>query len=242
MLTFVGNARNLSLLRSAAQHAPNLKTIAMTGSINAITTGDDLPARTLTNSSWNTLTADYARSAQNPYISYCSSKKEAELAVWDFVKTKKPKFTVTVFLPALIFGPPIQPVKNVQSLNFSSAAFYSLFSGENAGKPVPGTMFPSYIDVRDLADAHVKALTTPVAVGKRYLIGGFAFSNTAVVKVLADKFPELKSKLPDGDEENVIVATVEAVEGNGALGMKFKTFEETVVDTTRKILEIEKQG
>jgi nucleoside-diphosphate-sugar epimerase len=130
----------------------------------------------------------------------------------------------------------------VKSLNFSSATFYSLFSGENAGKPVPGTMFPSYIDVRDLADAHVKALTTPATAGKRYLIGGHDFSNTAVVKVLADKFPELKSKLPEGDEENVIVAQIEAGEGNTVLGMKFKTFEETVVDTTRKILEIEKRG
>jgi nucleoside-diphosphate-sugar epimerase len=231
----------MSLLRSAKQYAPTLKAIAMTGSINAITTGDDLPARVLTNKSWNTITTDFAREAKNAYISYCVSKKEAELAVWEFVKSEKPSFTVTVFLPALIFGPPIQPVKSVKSLNFSSATFYSLFSGDNAGKPVPGTMFPSYIDVRDLADAHVKALTTPAAAGKRYLIGGFPFSNTAVVKILGEEFPELKDKLPVGDEENVIVAQIEATEGNEVLGMKFKTFEETVVDTTKKIVEIEKR-
>jgi nucleoside-diphosphate-sugar epimerase len=214
----------------------------MTGSINSITTGDDLPARSLTNESWNTITKDYAREASNPYISYCSSKKEAELAVWSFVKTEKPDFTVTVFLPALIFGPPIQPVKNAKSLNFSSATFYSLFSGENSGKPVPGTMFPSYIDVRDLAHAHVKALTTPAAADKRYLIGGFPYSNTAVVKVLNEQFPKLKSKLPVGEEDKIIVATIGAEEGNSVLEMKFKTFEETVVDTTKKILEIEKTG
>jgi nucleoside-diphosphate-sugar epimerase len=214
----------------------------MTGSINAITTGDDLPARTLTNESWNTISTDYAREASNAYISYCSSKKEAELAVWSFVKNDKPNFTVTVFLPALIFGPPIQPVKNAKSLNFSSATFYSLFSGENSGKPVPATMFPSYIDVRDLAHAHVKALTTPAASNKRYLIGGFQYSNTAVVKVLNEQFPELKSKLPVGDEDNVIVAKIVAEEGNSVLDMTFKTFEETVVDTTKKILEIEKKS
>lgn len=214
----------------------------MTGSINALTTSDDLPARKLTNKSWNTITPDAARAANHPYTSYCSSKKEAELAVWDFIKTEKPSFTVTVFLPALIFGPPIQPVKDAKTLNFSAGAFYSLFSGENAGKPVPGTMFPSYIDVCDLADAHIKALTTPAAANKRYLIGGAPYSNMAAVKVLADHFPELKSKLPVGDEENVIVASIEAGEGNEALGMNFHTFEETVVDMTNKILEIEKRS
>ncbi|TLD27650.1 NAD(P)-binding protein [Venturia nashicola] len=233
---------NLSLLRSANEFAPTLKAIAMTGSINALTTGDDLPARILTNTSWNTITPQAARAANHPFISYCSSKKEAEIAVWEFIKTEKPSFTVTVFLPALIFGPPIQPVKDVKSLNFSAGTFYSLFSGENAGKPIPGTMFPSYVDVRDLADAHIKALTTPATANKRYLIGGFPYSNMAAVKVLAEHFPELKSKLPVGDEENVIVATVEAGEGNEVLGMTFKSFEQTVVDMTNKILEIEKRG
>lgn len=190
----------------------------------------------------NTITPDAAREANHPYISYCSSKKEAELAVWEFIKTEKPSFTVTVFLPALIFGPPVQPVKDAKSLNFSAGTFYSLFSGENAGKPVPGTMFPSYVDVRDLADAHIKALTSSAAANKRYLIGGFPYSNTAAVKVLANHFPELKSKLPVGDEENVVVATVEANEGNEALGMTFRTFDDTVVDMTNKILEIEKRS
>lgn len=234
--------RNLGLLRSAKEYAPNLKAIAMTGSINALTTGDDLPARTLTNESWNTITPDAARAANHPYISYCSSKKEAELAVWEFIKTEKPSFTVTVFLPTLIFGSPIQPVKDAKSLNFSARTFYSLFSGENAGKPIPGTMFPSYVDVRDLADAHIKALTTPAADNKLYLIGGSPYSNMAAVKVLVDHFPELKSKLLVDDEENVIVASIEAGEGNEALEMSFKTFEETVVDMTNKILEIEKRS
>lgn len=211
----------------------------MTGSINALTTGDDLPARVLTHESWNNITPDAARAANHPYISYCSSKKEAELAVWEFVKTEKPSFTVTVFLPALIFGPPIQPVKDAKSLNFSAGIFYSLFSGENAGKPVPGTMFPSYVDVRDLADAHIKALTTPAATNKRYLIGGSPYSNTAAVRVLADRFPQLRSRLPVGDEENVIVATIEADECSEALAVTFRTFEETVIDMTNKILEIE---
>ena len=74
-----------------------------------MTTGGDLATRTLTNTSYHDITQDQARAANNGYISYVSVKKEAELAVWRFVEEEKPPFSVTVFLPALIFGPPIQP-------------------------------------------------------------------------------------------------------------------------------------
>jgi hypothetical protein len=73
-----------------------LKSIAITGSINAITTGapDDNAAREYTNDSWNNITQEYARESKSGFIMYCSSKKEAELAIWDFVKVEKPHFSV----------------------------------------------------------------------------------------------------------------------------------------------------
>jgi nucleoside-diphosphate-sugar epimerase len=232
--------RNLSLLRSAQKYAPSLKSIAVTGSINAITTGDDLTTRRLTNESWNTVTKEQARELNNAYISYCSAKKESEEAIWSFVKSENPSFAVTVFLPALIFGPPIQGVKSTKTFNFSAGIFFSLFSGENAGKPVPSTAFPSYIDVRDLAIAHVKALIEPNARNKRFLIGGEAYSNTAAVHVLRAKFPELAEKLPIEDEKAVVVPQIGAAEGNETLELQFRSFEATVEDMTRKILEIQK--
>jgi nucleoside-diphosphate-sugar epimerase len=176
----------------------------------------------------------------NAYIWYCSSKKEAEEAIWDFVKSAKPSFDVTVFLPALIFGPPIQGVKSTKSLNFSAQISFSLFSGENAGKPVPPTVFPSYIDVRDLAMAHVEALTIPAARNKRFLIGGMPYSNTAAVQVLRAEFPALADKLPSGDEQGVVVPQIGAEEGNAVVDIKFRPFKETVVDMAKKILEIQK--
>ena len=87
---------NTELLKSAKAYASKLQSIAVTGSINAITTGspDDNKAREYTNESWNFITRNEAR-ASDGYIRYCSSKKEAELAIWDFVKTEKPEFTVS---------------------------------------------------------------------------------------------------------------------------------------------------
>jgi hypothetical protein len=101
MLTAAG--RDLAILRAAKAHARTLKSIAVTGSINASTLGtpEHLKQGPLNSDTWLPVTREEARKANNPYISYCSAKKEGELALWDFVKSQKPHFTVTVFLPAL---------------------------------------------------------------------------------------------------------------------------------------------
>jgi nucleoside-diphosphate-sugar epimerase len=211
--------------------------------------GDDLATRTLTNRSWNTITQDYAKDANNMFVSYCSSKKESEKAVWLFMETEKPSFGVTVLLPALIFGPPIQPVKDSKHLNFSVDIFYSLWDGRN--ETIPDTMFPSYIDVRDLALAHVKALSVAAANNKRFLIGGMQFTCTAMARAIKDlvangRLPaEVTAKLAteSGEDQRVAVANIEAGEGNEALGMTFRSLEETVRDMALRILEIkEKSG
>ena len=248
-MSFAERDRNISLLRSAKQYAKNLKAIAITGSINAATTGaaEEL-ARPITNSTWNSIAQEDARKlANDAFIRYCSAKKEAELAVWHFVETEKPSFGVTVFLPALIFGPPIQPVKSVKALNFSTALFYGLFNGSQ--KETSKTMFPSYIDVRDLATAHVKALTTPDAHGHRFLIGGARWTNSAAVDVIRSlvekgELPKnLLTRLPKtpGEDVDVPGVDIQATEGNEVLSMSYRSLEETVRDTVQRILRLEER-
>jgi hypothetical protein len=49
--------RNTELLKSASKYGKNLKSISVTGSINAITTGDaeDLKSRELNSDAWNSV-------------------------------------------------------------------------------------------------------------------------------------------------------------------------------------------
>jgi len=153
--------RNTEILKSAHKYGKNVKTIAMTGSINAITTGEDVKTRVYTSDSWlpvslappttlanliltnHQLTIEDAQKAQHPYISYCVGKKEADKAVWKFMDENKPHFTVSIFLPALIFGPPIQPISNIKKINYSTDVFYSLFNGSY--EVTPPTSFGSYV-------------------------------------------------------------------------------------------------
>ena len=77
-----------------------MKSIVITGSICSITTGapDDNKKRVYTNESWSEITPEFARTYTTyrpDYVKYCSSKKEAELAIWEFVRSEKPGFSVS---------------------------------------------------------------------------------------------------------------------------------------------------
>jgi nucleoside-diphosphate-sugar epimerase len=206
-----------------------------------MTTGspEELSQGPITNETWLPIDQETAKKLNNAYISYCSGKKEGELAIWDFIKTESPSFSVTVLLPALIFGPPIHPFKSVKNINYSINVIYSLFNGTY--EVVPNTTFPSFVDVRDLAEAHVKALTNPAVANRRMLIDGKKMTYTDLVHSLA-KVPELKGRLPaeSGEDANVTFARFEAEEDNKLHGIKFRTIDQTMADTAAKILEREK--
>ena len=78
-------------------------------------------------------------------------------------------FKVTIFLSSLIIGPP----PTLEPLNLSVSFVYNFING--AFRELPDTyaagLFQTYIDVRDLATAHVRALTSAGAANKRFLVG-----------------------------------------------------------------------
>lgn len=104
-----------------------------------------------------------------PFVAYCASKIFAEKAAWDFVKSKKAHYNLTVILPTYITGPSILPLKKIpDSLSFSNKFIYG---GLEDVKPAP-TDFPFWVDVRDVAKAHIAALERPDTNGKRFLVKG----------------------------------------------------------------------
>lgn len=162
------------------------------------------------------------------------------------MQTEKPSFSVTVFLPPLIFGPPIQALQKPVSkgINFSNDILYSLWNGTN--KRIPATMFPSYIDVRDLAEAHLKCLTAPEARNKRFLIGGLPLTNTAMARSIKSQVErgelpeEVLEKIAEesGEDRTTPVPKIEAGEATRVLNLTFRTMDQTTGDTVRRILQL----
>eukprot|EP00357_Protocruzia_adherens_P034763 CAMPEP_0114985862 /NCGR_PEP_ID=MMETSP0216-20121206/8113_1 /TAXON_ID=223996 /ORGANISM="Protocruzia adherens, Strain Boccale" /LENGTH=139 /DNA_ID=CAMNT_0002348247 /DNA_START=72 /DNA_END=491 /DNA_ORIENTATION=- len=101
---------------------------------------------------------------------YSISKVLAEKAAWEYVE-KLPegrKFELTTILPGLIQGPPL-----TKGSDFASAIFLTkVLNGEM--KMQPDLLLP-YVDVRDVAQAHILAFENPISSGNRYICHGGEF-------------------------------------------------------------------
>jgi nucleoside-diphosphate-sugar epimerase len=93
---------------------------------------------------------------------YPRSKAIAERAAWNFIETEGGDTQLVVMNPTFIAGPSLVP-----ALRSSLTAFKAIIEGTMPA--LPRQRF-GIVDVRDVADAHVTAMATPAAAGKRYLL------------------------------------------------------------------------
>ena len=93
---------------------------------------------------------------------YPRSKAIAERAAWEFMERHPGDMELVVLNPTFIIGPTL-----VTALRSSLVAIKAIAEGTMPA--LPRQRF-GVADVRDVADAHVKAAATPEAAGKRYLL------------------------------------------------------------------------
>ena len=93
---------------------------------------------------------------------YPRSKAIAERAAWDFIETEGGDTQLVVMNPTFIAGPSLVP-----ALRSTLTAFKAIIEGTMPA--LPRQRF-GVVDVRDVADAHITAMATPAAAGKRYLL------------------------------------------------------------------------
>lgn len=92
---------------------------------------------------------------------YVASKTLAERAAWDFARSEAPGMALTTILPGLVVGPPLDG-----HFGTSLKLIERMLAGSDPALPKLG--FP-VVDVRDVAEMHLRALQRPEAAGKRYL-------------------------------------------------------------------------
>ena len=95
-------------------------------------------------------------------IPYRRSKTLAERAAWDFIEESPTELTTV--LPGAVFGP-ILTTATTGSVDIIAR----MISGKLRGVPRIGF---EVVDVRDLADVHIRAMTSPDAAGQRFLATG----------------------------------------------------------------------
>ena len=156
----------LNVLYACAK-AGGVKRVVLTSSMAAITDEAD-DDTVFTENDWN----EKSSLSRNPYY---FSKTEAEKAAWDFIAEKKPGFDLVVINPFVVIGPALNP-----GLNTSNKILVDLMSGA-----YPGIMKLNwgFVDVRDVARAHVLAMETKDADG-RYLCANQSLSMKELVDLL----------------------------------------------------------
>jgi dihydroflavonol-4-reductase len=98
------------------------------------------------------------------FDAYRRSKILAERAAWDFMAQSGGRTEFTTILPGAVFGP-VLTTENLGSLQL----IQRLLDGRPPGIPRIGLWV---VDVRDLVDLHIRAMTAPAAAGERFLAVG----------------------------------------------------------------------
>ena len=189
---------------------------------------------------WNPVTLEEAE--LNSSNGYRASKTFAEKAAWKFVAEEKPNFTISTMCPPLVLGPIVHYLNSLDALNTSNQRVRNFLTG-GCKNEIPDTGTFIWVDVRDLALAHVKAMELPEAADKRFFITAGYFSNKEICEIIRKNFPELKAQLPSEDvkgggypEKDLYkydnTRTVEV------LGIKFTSLEKSIVDTTKSLLPL----
>ncbi|THU94190.1 NAD(P)-binding protein [Dendrothele bispora CBS 962.96] len=208
-----------------------VKSIVVTGTMASVRN----PAGTFKNDDWNPLTTEQAVASKDLMAIYAASKKYAELAVWLWAE-KHPEVEVTVLLPPFITGPYAREFFDVRIDNqsISNKFFYGII--------FPDGKFPLhslYIDVRDLAKAHVNAIDAPPSstIGRKRVLfsSPHELDYKDVVKMLAEKRPQLKDRLNKGEPPSSPMKKLPCdfkriEEVTGFRPEDFHTLEQTILD------------
>lgn len=223
------------ILRAVKSFAPSVRRVVVTSSFASVIKfkGD---VAVYTSDMWNPITMEEALSSGSS--AYVGSKKFAEEAAWAFVATEKPAFSLSTINPVLVFGPVLGHLESLDKINTSNVVFRDIVQGRMKGDIAPGSF--QWVDVRDVALAHVRAIEVPEAAGKRFLASAGPYSNAQLGRIVQDNFPQLADKLP----EEIKVADgpasfrIDTTPLHEILGISFRPLEETVVDTVKSLLKV----
>ena len=150
----IAPARDGALRVLRASRDAGVKRVVLTSSFAAIGYGFKDRTTTFTEADWTNL--------DDPSVQpYPKSKTIAERAAWDFIAREGGGLELAVVNPVGVFGPALGP-------DFSTSILIvkRLLEGSIPGCP---DIWFGAVDVRDVVDLHLKAMTDPAARGERFL-------------------------------------------------------------------------
>ncbi|CAP99337.1 methylglyoxal reductase (NADPH-dependent) gre2 [Penicillium rubens] len=224
------------ILKAIKEYAPTVKRVVITSSFAAIVNGKQHP-KVYSEKEWNPVTWEEAMDHSQVYR---GSKTFAEKAAWTFIEKEKPNFDIATINPPLVFGPIVHYLNSLESLNTSNQRLRNLIQGQMKEKIAPTGTF-LWVDVRDVALAHVRAIEVPEAGGERFFVVAGFFSNKELADMARETHPKLESKLPPADSSSDFPENIYEIDNNKSqkiLGIKYRPLKQTVSDTIDSLLAV----
>jgi len=185
----VGPARDGTLRVLRAATAAGVKRVVLTSAANASSPSSYRDEGI----SDETLWTDQDDPSLQPYR---RSKTVAERAAWDFMADRDGPTTLTTILPGAVFGP-VLTTDNLGSVRIIDRLL--------AGMPGTPRIGFEVVDVRDLADIHIRAMTAPEAAGERFLATGEFVWMRDMALALRAGLGDAAGKVPTRNLPNIAV-------------------------------------
>ena len=239
------------ILQSIKQHAPTVKRVVITSSTATILNPPNHP-KVYDESVWGSATLEDG--IKDKSKTYRVSKIYAERAALDFVNQHQDEinFDLAIINPPLVFGPVPRHLADLSDgqLNTSNHRIRDMLEGKFSRQVPPTGPVCIFADVRDVARAHVNALTAAPGLGgkgsERFMVVGGYFSHKRIADVFRARFPELApSMLPPAgevvDDFPAEVFGVDVGKANRVLGMdQYRGLDECIADTVESMLRVNK--
>jgi len=175
-------AREGALRVLRASRDAGVKRVVLTSSFAAIGYGHEPQTAPFTEADWT----DPEGSDVAPYT---KSKTLAERAAWEFIAREGGSLELSVVNPVVVFGPALGADYSTSILIVSK-----LMDGSMPGCP---HIYFGAVDVRDVADLHLRAMTHPAAKGERFLaVAGDFMSILEIAEVLKQHLGDAARRVP----------------------------------------------
>ncbi len=185
-------AREGALRVLRASRDAGVKRVVMTSSFAAIGYGHAPQTRPFDETTWSDLTGTREIAA------YPKSKTLAERAAWDFIAKEAGSLELSVVNPVAIFGPVLGP-----DYSPSILIVQRLMDGALPG--CPRISFGA-VDVRDVVDLHLRAMTNPAAKGERFLaVAGPNIWMLDIAKLLKARMGDAAKRVPTRPLPNLLL-------------------------------------
>jgi nucleoside-diphosphate-sugar epimerase len=184
-------AREGTLRVLRASRDARVKRVVLTSSFAAIGYGHKEQKAPFDETNWTNLSGE-------DVAPYAKSKTLAERAAWDFIAREGGELELSVINPVGVFGPVLGP-----DYSTSILIVQRLMVGALPGSP---QLYFGVVDVRDVANLHLRAMTHPAAKGERFLaVAGDFMSMQGIAKVLKNRLGGSAKRVPTRELPNWVV-------------------------------------